>query len=219
MCERYVSNEATGSGNGFGEMSGSAAPPRFGGGVRGTSSVALEVEDGSGVASRWKSSGAREAGLRAGSAGGEVAMWSQRPRMDASSVSVDLAARSVDENSTPLRSVATTRRTRFGATWPGCGARGDGAEAACGWEASAGDAIPTVKKPVTAPATHSCLKDIRSQNSSAEHFSSSPSGLCSLCSLCSLSPFVARSHSSVETLLLVYIPIIYRVYSYKGRNK
>lgn len=149
MCDLYVSSDATGSGNGFGDTSGSSLPPRLGGGVRGTSSLA-RVGVGSGVRSRCprgNSSGADDAPGLIGTAGA-LSIPSHRPRMAPSRVSVARAARSTVENSCPFRRLATTRRTRFGATWPGCGASGDGAEldSVCevdtpGCESSVGDGV------------------------------------------------------------------------------
>lgn len=138
IWELYVSRDATGSGNGFGEISGgNCMPPLyFGGGVRGTSRVALE-DGGSGVNSLFllKSNGADEAGLDPAvdkedleSGGLVAAMLSQSPLIALSSVSVARIARSTVENSCPFIREATTRRTKLGATWPSCGANGDGVE-------------------------------------------------------------------------------------------
>ena len=198
----YVSGDATGSGNGFGELSAKEeeALPRFGVGVCGTASVVR----GSGVLARAgsmlavtapsascaKSSGAILRG--SGSSGEEEeggagpTTFSHRPRMTPSSVSVARTAFSRVEKSQPFIRLVMTRLTRRGATSPARALRGGGAEAEDDEEAEEGeegDAMPSAKKPVTAPAMHSWRNDMRSQNSSGVTLPSSPSGLWCFSSL------------------------------------
>lgn len=147
-----------GSGNGFGDISASPTLVR-GGGVRGRPFVSPET-----VFSRL-----------AAACGGALTIPSQSPLIALSTVSVDRIAFSRVENSTPVRSEVITRLTICGPTCPARGAKGDVVDRRA-------DSVPAVdagektrvKNPVTAPATHSCRNDIRSQNSSGDTLVNSP---------------------------------------------